>query len=174
MQFAALVAQRFWGVLQLIHRKMLLAGLAVVAANLGHAGLAQAGVGYYASNSDTAFSIGLQYDFGDQQIDLVAGARRTKTDNDNNVMGGKADIAIPLTGDSYAPTIRIMGLAGSPDVYGEAGLGYDFAMQQALIGAGAQGPYVNGGINYYFSGLLAPYIGANTLNGAPERIDVLR
>ena len=123
----------------------------------------------FTSNKDTALSIGLQYDFGDMQLDLVAAARSTTTDTDNDVTGGKVDLTIPLTGDNHAPTIRAMGLAGSTDVQGEAGLGYDFGKSQSLIGAGAQGPYVNGGFNYYFGGILAPYLGLNTLEDAPSR-----
>jgi hypothetical protein len=159
----------------MINRKLLLAGMAVVAANLASSGLAQAGIpappSPYTSNSETTFSIGIQYDFGDKQVDLVAAARSTETDKENNVMGGKVDLAIPLTGDNHMPTLRAMVLAGSPDVYGEAGLGYDFAKSQALIGAGAQGPYVNGGFNYYFGSILAPYFGPNSLGGAPSRED---
>lgn len=154
----------------MINRKLLLASLAVTAATFAASSQVLAGVPQpYVSNTETTLSIGLQYDFGDQQVDLVAAARSTKTDAGNDVIGGKVDLAIPMTGDNYAPTIRVMGLAGSPDVYGEAGMGYDFAKSQALIGAGAQGPYVNGGFNYFFGGILAPYLGANTLDGAPER-----
>jgi hypothetical protein len=123
-------------------------------------------------NNDTALFIGLQYDFGDMQADLVAGARRTVTDTDNDVTGAKFDIAIPLTGENHAPTIRAMGIAGTTDVQGEAGIGYDFGKSQALIGAGAQGPYVNGGFNYYFGSILAPYLGLNSLDGAPARVHV--
>jgi hypothetical protein len=154
------------------NRKMLLAGMAVLAASLSGSGLVQAGtlsVSPYLSNSETSVSIGLQYDFADQQLDLIAGARNTKTDEENDVTGAKLDVAIPLTSDNHMPTIRVMGLVGSPDVYGEAGLGYDFAKSQALIGAGAQGPYVNGGFNYYFGSIIAPYIGLNNLDGAPDR-----
>ena len=123
----------------------------------------------FTSTNDTAISIGLQYDFGDMQFDLVAAARSTKTDTGNDVTGAKVDLTIPLTGDNHAPTLRAMGLAGSTDVQGEAGSGYDFGKSQALIGAGAQGPYVNGGFNYYFGSVLAPYLGLNTLEDAPSR-----
>ena len=154
----------------MISRNLIVPGLAIMAGSIAMSGSAQAGKNApYVSNSETIFSIGIQYDFGDMQFDLVGAARATKTDTDNDVTGAKMDITIPLTGDNHSPTLRAMGLAGSTDVQGEAGIGYDFAKSQALIGAGAQGPYVNGGINYYFGGLLAPYLGANTLDGAPER-----
>jgi hypothetical protein len=106
------------------------------------------------------------------KTDAIAAARSTETDTDNDVTGAKFDIAVPLTGDNHMPTLRALALAGSPDVYGEAGLGYDFGKSQALIGAGAQGPYVNGGFNYYFGSILAPYLGLNTLDGAPSRVHI--
>ena len=154
----------------MINRNLALSSIAALAGFLTATSAAQAGKMLpYVSNSETMLSIGIQYDFGDQQLGLVAAARSTTTDTDNDVTGGKVDLTIPLKADNYAPTIRAMGLAGSTDVQGEAGLGYDFGKSQALIGAGAQGPYVNGGINYFFDGVLAPYIGINTLDGAPDR-----
>ena len=154
----------------LINRNLALSSIAALAGFLTATSAAQAGKMLpYVSNSETMLSIGIQYDFGDQQLDLVAAARSTTTDTDNDVTGGKVDLTIPLTGENHAPTIRAMGLAGSTDVQGEAGLGYDFGKSQSLIGAGAQGPYVNGGFNYYFGGILAPYLGLNTLEDAPSR-----
>jgi hypothetical protein len=154
----------------LINRNLALSSIAALAGFLTATSAAQAGKMLpYVSNSETMLSIGIQYDFGDMQLDLVAAARSTTTDTDNDVTGGKVDLTIPLTGDNHAPTIRAMGLAGSTDVQGEAGLGYDFGKSQSLIGAGAQGPYVNGGFNYYFGGILAPYLGLNTLEDAPSR-----
>ncbi len=154
----------------MINRNLALSSIAALAGFLTATSAAQAGKMLpYVSNSETMLSIGIQYDFGDMQLDLVAAARSTTTDTDNDVTGGKVDLTIPLTGDNHAPTIRAMGLAGSTDVQGEAGLGYDFGKSQSLIGAGAQGPYVNGGFNYYFGGILAPYLGLNTLEDAPSR-----
>ena len=154
----------------MINRNLALSSIAALAGFLTATSAAQAGKMLpYVSNSETMLSIGIQYDFGDQQLGLVAAARSTTTDTDNDVTGGKVDLTIPLTGDNHAPTIRAMGLAGSTDVQGEAGLGYDFGKSQSLIGAGAQGPYVNGGFNYYFGGILAPYLGLNTLEDAPSR-----
>ena len=154
----------------MINRNLALSSIAALAGFLTATSAAQAGKMLpYVSNSETMLSIGIQYDFGDMQLDLVAAARSTTTDTDNDVTGGKVDLTIPLTGENHAPTIRAMGLAGSTDVQGEAGLGYDFGKSQSLIGAGAQGPYVNGGFNYYFGGILAPYLGLNTLEDAPSR-----
>jgi hypothetical protein len=124
----------------------------------------------YSSKSETVFSLGIQFDFGDMQPEIVGAVRHTKTDDDNDVYGGKLDVAVPLLGDDhFMPTVRALGLAGSRDFQGEAGLGFDFASEQALVGAGVQVPYVNGGLNLQFDGEFHPYIGVNTYEGAPSR-----
>lgn len=153
-------------------RNLALFGIAVAVTGLASIGLARAGQSFPtidSSNSDTALSIGIQYDFGDMQLALVAAARSTKTDTGNDVTGAKLDLSIPLTGGTHAPTIRAMGLAGSTDVQGEIGVGYDFGNSQPLLGAGVQAPYSNGGINYYLNGIFAPYLGINTLKDAPSK-----
>ena len=124
----------------------------------------------YSDKSETVFSLGIQFDFGDMQPEIVGAVRHTKTDEDNDVYGGKLDVAVPILGeDNFMPTVRVLGLAGSRDIQGEAGLGFDFASQQALVGAGVQVPYVNGGLNLLFDGELHPYLGVNTYDGAASR-----
>jgi hypothetical protein len=124
----------------------------------------------YSGNSETVFSLGIQFDFGDMQPEIVGAVRHTNTDKGNDVYGGKLDVAIPILGDdNFIPTVRVLGLAGSRDVQGEAGFGFDFAAQQALVGAGIQVPYVNGGVNLQFDGEWHPYLGVNTYDGAPSR-----
>lgn len=124
----------------------------------------------YSSKSETVFSLGIQFDFGDMQPEIVGAVRHTNTDEDNDVVGGKLDVAVPILGDdNFIPTVRVLGLAGSRDVQGEAGLGFDFAAQQALVGAGVQVPYVNGGVNLQFDGEWHPYLGVNTYDGAASR-----
>lgn len=124
----------------------------------------------YSGKSETVFSLGIQFDFGDMQPEIVGAVRHTNTDKGNDVYGGKLDVAVPILGDdNFIPTVRVLGLAGSRDVQGEAGLGFDFAAQQALVGAGVQVPYVNGGVNLQFDGEWHPYLGVNTYDGAPSR-----
>lgn len=94
----------------------------------------------YSDRNETVFSIGIQLDFGDMQPEIVGAVRHTNTDEDNDVVGGKLDVAIPILGDdNFMPTVRVLGLAGSRDIQGEAGLGFDFAAQQALVAAGRSG-----------------------------------
>jgi hypothetical protein len=159
----------------MLDRKLSLRACAAALAVAAGVQLAYAGCGFMVSvpqsRNDTAFSLGIQYDFGDMQAELVGSVRRTHTNTGNDVTGGKLDVAIPLFAQSYFPTFRAMGLAGSTKVQGEAGVGYDFAKQLPLLGAGVQGPYSNAGANFDMNGV-TPYAGANTLKDAPARTTV--
>ncbi len=119
--------------------------------------------------SETAAAIGLRFEFGDNAPEIVGTVRHTYTDTNNTVTGGLAELAIPLTNKKhFGPKIRAMGLVGSTSVQGEAGIGYDFANQQPLIGVGIQGPYIEGGANYLFDGEFHPYLGIDTFGSAPS------
>lgn len=124
----------------------------------------------YSSNSDATALIGIQVDLTDLHPQLVGGIRYTHTNTNNVVSGAKADIAIPLvTGKPSAPTFRLMGLIGNPNAQAEAGLGFDLLTSQPVLAVGGQGPYVNGGANIGLGGKLTPYVGVNSLDGAPKR-----
>lgn len=124
--------------------------------------------------SETAVGIGLRFEFGDNVPEVVGTVRQTYTDTSNTVTGGLAELAIPLSKKvHFAPKIRAMGLFGSTVVQGEAGIGYDFAHKQPLIGVGIQGPYVEGGANYLFDGEFHPYVGVDTFGSAPSRATVV-
>ena len=98
--------------------------------------------------NDTRAGIGLRYEFGDNAVEVVGTVRQTYTDTNNTVTGGLGEIAFPFVSQrKRLPKLRVMGLYGSPSIQGEAGLGYDFANQQPLLGLGVQGPYVEGGVN---------------------------
>lgn len=125
----------------------------------------------YSSDSETMASIGLRFDFGDMQPRIVGQVRRTNTDSDNDVTGFMGEIALPVLGETpFVPTVRAMGLVGTPDVQGLAGIGFNFADQQPLLGLGVQGPFVEGGLNIELGGELQPYLGLNSYDGAPDRI----
>ena len=119
--------------------------------------------------SDTRAGIGLRFEFGDDAAEVVGSVRHTWTDTNHTVTGGLAEIAFPvITKRNHGPKIRAMGLVGSTSVQGLAGIGYDFANQQPLLGVGVQGPYVEGGANYLLNGEFHPYIGANIFGGVPQ------
>jgi hypothetical protein len=122
------------------------------------------GEGGGSAEFETQFLGGLQWNFGSSAPELVLGVRRTRTDADDTVVGGKLDFAFPLNAHFFdGLTFRAMGLAGDRDVQGEFGLGLNGFDFKPLIAAGAQGPYVNGGANYIFGVGLQPYLGANSL-----------
>ncbi len=112
--------------------------------------------------------IGLRFEFGDNAAEVVGSVRHTYTDTNNTVTGFLGEVAVPvITEHNHGPKIRAMGLVGSTCVQGTAGVGYDFANNQALIGAGVQGPYVEGGVNFLFNSELHPYVGVNSFGCAP-------
>ena len=120
--------------------------------------------------NDTRAGIGLRYEFGDNAVEVVGIVRQTYTNANNNVTGVLGEVAFPFISQrKKLPKLRVMGMYGSTSVQGEAGLGYDFANQQPLLGLGVQGPYVEGGMNVLLNQEFHPYIGVNTFGGVPER-----
>ena len=114
--------------------------------------------------SETVAFGGIQWNFGASSPELVLGVRTTQSNRTSNVTGAKFDVAIPLDSKAWTmPTFRAMGLAGSCDVQGEAGLGWSFATNNPLLAVGVQAPFSTAGINYTISGSFAPYLGANSL-----------
>ncbi|MDB5545983.1 MAG: hypothetical protein JWO64_3132 [Hyphomicrobiales bacterium] len=121
---------------------------------------------YIRSTLQTVFSFGVQWDFGDNRPDFVAGIRRTQTNTTSHVIGSKVDLAFPLTfDDGFQPRVRALALAGNRSAQGEAGVGVALNKTKfaPLVAAGVQLPYVNGGANYVYGGGLKPYLGVNTL-----------
>lgn len=121
---------------------------------------------YVRSTLQTVFSLGLQWDFGDNRPDFVAAVRRTQTNTTSHVIGSKVDLAFPLTvDDGFQPRVRVLALAGNRTAQGEAGVGVALNKSKfsPLVAAGLQLPNVNGGANYVYGGGLKPYLGVNTL-----------
>ncbi len=117
---------------------------------------------------DTEFFGGLQLNFGDRTPQLVLGVRRTRTDQDDDVFGGKAEFDFKLNESFFSSTtFRVLGLVGDRDVQGEFGGGVSGLDLKPLLAGGVQGPYVEGGANYIFGAGLQGYLGANTL-GRPS------
>jgi hypothetical protein len=124
---------------------------------------------YVRSTLQTVFSFGVQWDFGDNRPDFVAGVRRTQTNTTSHVIGSKVDLAFPMTfDDGFQPRVRALALAGNRTAQGEAGVGVTLNKSKfsPLVAAGVQLPHVNGGANYVYGAGLKPYVGVNTLNRA--------
>jgi hypothetical protein len=124
---------------------------------------------YIRSTLQTVFSFGVQWDFGDNRPDFVAGIRRTQTNTTSHVIGSKVDVAFPLTvDDGFQPRVRAIALAGNRTAQLEAGVGVALNKSKfsPLVAAGVQVPYANGGANYVYGSGLKPYLGVNTLQRA--------
>ena len=147
------------------------AALAVVTL-VGAVGAAQAHEDFtptYGARDEGRIGVGLQWNFGAWQPEVVVAARWTHTQTDSTVTGVKADVAIPVL-NGWVPTVRVLGLAGDRDIQAEFGFGYRFATSQFLVGVGAEAPFVNGGVNYTFGQGLGGYAGVNSLGrvGGPK------
>lgn len=120
------------------------------------------------ASTQTVGFVGLRWNFGAEAPAITAGLRHTRTDVDEGVLGAKLDVSLDLKTDfSFAPTVRLLGVAGNRNLQGELGLGIQTADWQGLMTAGVQLPYVNAGANLTFDGTLAPFIEANGL-GRPS------
>jgi hypothetical protein len=119
--------------------------------------------GTQAGQSTQAYA-GLRWNFGDQKPAIVTGLRFTNTDPSGLVLGAKLDAAFTLGGDSFAPTVRLLGVAGNRLVQGEFGFGVDTATMSALLAAGVQLPYAAAGANFSLDGYIAPYVEVNGLS----------
>jgi hypothetical protein len=117
---------------------------------------------------ETRFLVGLQWNFGAGAPEVVLGIRSTQTFRGNNAYGGKLDFAVPVSINWNRPVVRVMGVAGVRQVQLELGGGVRLFDWRPVLGAGLQGLYSNGGVNYLPSEGFAPYIGVNDL-GALRR-----
>ncbi len=114
--------------------------------------------------NETVVFGGIQWNFGSSKPELVLGARSTQSNSTSHVTGVKFEMAIPMDSIRWKmPTFRAMGLAGSCDVQGEAGLGWNFATNHPLFALGVQAPYSTLGVNYSIPNSFAPYLGVNSL-----------
>jgi hypothetical protein len=116
------------------------------------------------SASETFVFFGLQWNFGSSTPEMVLGARYTESNSDDDVFGAKFDVSFPFDPIKWKqPAVRLMGIGGNCHVQGELGLGLSFADMKPFVAAGAQAPYVNGGVNLGLETLIQPYLGLNSL-----------
>jgi hypothetical protein len=144
--------------------KKLLLGTALLAVFVSQAQAGSTVTTTLQKRSETVAFGGIQWNFGASSPELVLGVRTTQSNRTSNVTGAKFDVAIPLDSKAWMmPTLRVMGVAGSCDVQGEAGLGWSFAANNPLFAVGVQAPFSTAGINYTIPGSFAPYVGVNSL-----------
>ncbi len=95
---------------------------------------------------------------GDSWIpEVVAGYRHAEVSTNGDTQGADASIAfkfnpaLPLDKIIQPGKLRVKYFNGIDFLQGEVGGGYDFAKKGLFAGIGAQGPYVNAGVDYNFS-----------------------
>ena len=107
---------------------------------------------------------GLQWNFGTSTPELVLGTRRTETQSDNSVLGGKFDIVVPLNPATFMkPIVRVMAVGGNRDIQGEFGFATRLIDWKPMLSLGVQGPYSNAGIDLGLDWKIDPFAGFNSL-----------
>jgi len=118
------------------------------------------------SRSDNTIYAGINWNFGARNgATAVLGYRDARIKSNGNVDGFKVEATWVLSG---APTgfgeLRAKYLRGERSAQGEVGLGFSAAHEAFLINVGAQGPYINGNLDYLFNKGWLASIGVNSLN----------
>ncbi len=119
---------------------------------------------------------GVKWTLGDSLVpELVAGYRYASVTNSGATQGGDLSISVKITGKTQLNNLIHLGklrakyLNGIDYLQGEVGGGWDFAKNGPFAGVGAQGPYVNAGVDYDFTGVnsfsksFSPYAGFNSI-----------
>lgn len=113
--------------------------------------------------TETVFSFGLRFSFGDMAPEIVGAVRNTTTDKNSDVTGIQGDVSVGLDPNNGGKVkVRVLGLAGDRDALGQAGAGYDFGSNGGFLSVGVQGENIEGGLNVGANGMFDPYVGANT------------
>jgi hypothetical protein len=101
---------------------------------------------------------GLKWTFGESWVpEVVAGYRHAEVSTNGDTQGAdisiafKVNPALPLDKIIQPGKLRVKYFNGIDFLQGEVGGGYDFARKGFFAGIGAQGPYVNAGVDYSFS-----------------------
>jgi hypothetical protein len=123
--------------------------------------------------NDNRLYVGINWNFGVRNgATAVVGYRGAKVAAGGHVHGYKAEISYVLSGAPMGfGEARLKYLNGSRSAQGEAG--YSFASQAFLVNLGAQGPYINGGVDYLFDKGWLASIGVNTLGRVKKPAETL-
>jgi hypothetical protein len=114
--------------------------------------------------TDNKFYAGLNWTLGGGVIpQLVLGFRNAKVESGGSTYGTGISMSFHL--NKFAPgKLKLGYFDGQEHLQGEGNVGYDFSSSKFLFGLGAQGPYVNGGVDYLFGDKFDPYFGINTID----------
>jgi len=127
------------------------------------------------ANSNMGYG-GVKWTLGDSLVpELVAGYRFASVTNNGATQGGDLSMSMKITGKTQLNNLIHLGklrakyFNGIDYLQGEVGGGYDFAKSGMFAGVSAQGPFVNTGVDYDFTGVnsfsksFTPYAGFNSI-----------
>jgi hypothetical protein len=127
------------------------------------------------ANSNMGYG-GVKWTLGDSLVpELVAGYRFASVTNNGATQGGDLSMSVKITGKTQLNNLIHLGklrakyFNGIDYLQGEVGGGWDFAKSGMFAGVSAQGPFVNTGVDYDFSGAnsfsksFSPYAGFNSI-----------
>ena len=119
---------------------------------------------------------GVKWTLGDSLVpELVAGYRFASVTNNGATQGGDLSMSVKITGKTQLNNLIHLGklrakyFNGIDYLQGEVGGGWDFAKNGVFAGVSAQGPFVNTGVDYDFTGVnsfsksFSPYAGFNSI-----------
>jgi hypothetical protein len=146
---------------------------------LGGVELVKNTTSYTESGSSTNVNMGyggVKWTFGESYVpEIVGGYRYASVTSSGATQGADISIALKVTGKMqlndliHLGKLRVKYLNGMDYLQGEVGGGWDFAKKGLFAGLSAQGPYVNTGLDYDFTGTntftksFSPYVGFNSI-----------
>ena len=127
------------------------------------------------ANSNMGYG-GVKWTLGDSLVpEWVAGYRFASVTNNGATQGGDLSLSVKITGKTQLNNLIHLGklrakyFNGIDYLQGEVGGGWDFAKNGVFAGVSAQGPFVNTGVDYDFTGVnsfsksFSPYTGFNSI-----------
>jgi hypothetical protein len=117
---------------------------------------------------------GLQWTWQQGAVpDLVIGCRHVKVDAGGDAEGYGASISLNFK--KGFDKVRVEGVKGDRSAQGLLGGGYSIVNKDFFLGAGIQGPFVFGGVDYLLKNKRwEPYIGVNSIDKYDLPVGIVR
>lgn len=113
------------------------------------------------------FYIGAIWTFGRGAMPaLELGYRKVDVDSSGDVAGGALSVSYQI--GKGLDKIKLKGIRGQEDLQGELGIGFSLLNNSFLGTLGAQGPYVNGGVDFLMGQGPQAFGGINSIGSYDE------
>ena len=128
------------------------------------------------STNDNKVYAGLKWTLNEGiKPQAVIGFRHTNIGSDGHTDGGDISLSAKFIDGFQLDKTRLKYINGNNDVQGEVGGGYDFT-KGLFLGASANGPYINLGVDYLIQAKdksIDPYIMLNTLSRTKTKTETI-